>query len=209
MCSAGVSDTCGTATCGTTYGCAGGNVCNGQGTGAGNCAAAGGVGTTCYCDQMCTSGYICTSNVCTGNIVGFTITLPGQIAITAAEGGSATSNMEFNLTGGNTASNVNPCVTGGGTCQSSGTPIFVFTNTGTALLNWYTYLDTNMPTSMTLKGKTDNNPAGATTITTSGWLVASSIAASSSQNAWLWTDFSGAKVSDATSRTLKNNATQT
>jgi hypothetical protein len=62
---------------------------------------------------------------------------------------------------------------------------------------------------MTLKGKTDNNPAGATTITTSGWLVASSIAASSSQNAWLWTDFSGAKVSDATSRTLKNNATQT
>jgi len=208
MCS-GSADTCGTATCGTTYGCAGGNVCNGQGTGAGNCVAPAGNGTTCYCDAMCTTGYGCVSNACKGNIVGFTITLPGPLTIPAAEGGNATADIEFNLTGGNTASNVAPCLAGTSTCQTSGTPIFVFTNTGTATLNWYVYLDTALPASMTLKGDTDNNPSGATTITTAGWLVASSIAPSGSQNAWLWTDFSGATVSDVTSRTIKNNATST
>ncbi len=145
----------------------------------------------------------------TAQVVGFTITLPGQNPVDAAEEGNATADIEFNLTGGNTASNVAPCIAATSTCQTSGTPIFVFTNTGTATLSWYVYLDTNMPASMTLKGKTNNDPAGATTITTTGWLVASSIAPSNSQNAWLWTDFTGAKVSDATSRTLKNNATST
>ncbi|MCX6777169.1 MAG: hypothetical protein NTY73_04360, partial [Candidatus Micrarchaeota archaeon] len=140
-------------------------------------------------------------------VVGFTITLPGQIAIVAAEGGNATAGIEFNLTGGNTASNIDPCLAGTATCQTSGTPIFVFTNTGTVTLNWYVYLDTALPASMTLKGDTDNNPVGATTITTAGWPVASSIAPTGSQNAWLWADFSGASVDDATSRTLKNNAT--
>lgn len=142
--------------------------------------------------------------------MGFTITLPGPITVTAAEGSASTHDIEFNLTGGNTAGNVDPCVTGGGQCQTSETPIFVFTNTGTATLNWYIYLDTDMPASMTLKGDTDYNPSGATTITSSsGWLVASGIAPEGSQDAWLWTDFSEASVNDATSRTLKNNATST
>ncbi|NYZ78595.1 DNRLRE domain-containing protein [Candidatus Micrarchaeota archaeon] len=140
-------------------------------------------------------------------VISFTITLPGQSAITAAEGGNATADIEFNLTSGNTATNVLPCLAGTSTCQTSGTPIFVFSNTGSATLNWYIYLDSNTPAHITLKGKSDNSPAGATTITTGGWLVASSIAPSGSQNAWLWTDFSGASVDDATSRTLKNNAT--
>jgi hypothetical protein len=140
-------------------------------------------------------------------VISFTITIPGQSAITAAEGGNATADIEFNLTGGNTASNIAPCLAGTATCQTSGTPIFAFTNTGTATLNWYVYLDTALPASMTLKGDTDNNPVGAATVTTAGWLVASSIAPSGSQNAWLWTDFNGAKLSDATNRNLKNNAT--
>jgi len=140
-------------------------------------------------------------------VIGFTITLPGQIAIVAAEGGNATADIEFNLTGGNTASNVIPCLAGTATCQTDGVPIFQFDNTGTATLNWYIYLDTALPASMTLKGDTDNNSVGATTITTAGWQVASSIAPSGSQNAWLWTDFDGASVTDATNRNLINNAT--
>ena len=60
----GTTDTCNIATCGTTYGCAGGSVCNGQGTGAGNCVALGGTGATCYCPTMCTSGVCNASSKC-------------------------------------------------------------------------------------------------------------------------------------------------
>jgi hypothetical protein len=139
-------------------------------------------------------------------VVSFTITLPSQDPVYAAEGGNATADIEFNLTGGNTASNVVPCLAGTATCQDP-SPIFRFDNTGTATLSWYIYLDSNLPASMTLKGNTTNSPVGAATITSSGWLVASSIAPSGSQNAWLWTDFSGASVSDATDRNLISNTT--
>jgi len=142
-------------------------------------------------------------------VVGFTITLPSQDPVYAAEGGNATANIEFNLTGGNTATDVAPCLASTTTCQTDAIPIFQFTNTGSATLNWYIYLDSSLPASITLKGDTDSNPAGATTITTSGWLVASSIPASESRSAWLWADFNGASVSDATTRSLINNATST
>ncbi|MEM3556130.1 MAG: hypothetical protein QXF56_05410 [Candidatus Micrarchaeia archaeon] len=142
-------------------------------------------------------------------VVGFTITLPSQNPVYAAEGGNATADIEFNLTGGNTASNVVPCIALTLTCQEDGIPIFQFINTGTATLDWYIYLDTALPASITLKGDTDNNPSGATQITTSGWLVASGIAPTGSKDVWLWTDFNGASVSDATSRYLINNATVT
>jgi hypothetical protein len=158
---------------------------------------------------MCTSGYICDSNVCKGNIVGFTITLPGPLVTVAAEGGNATTDIEFNLTGGNTQTQVMPCLAGTLTCETSGTSIFEFTNTGTATLDWYIYLNATLPVSMTLKGNSTNSYIGAVTITQSGWLVASSIAPSISKNAWLWTDFNGASVSDATNRSLISNTTST
>ncbi len=65
----GTGDTCGTKSCGTTngYGCTSPSVCNGLGTGGGNCVAKGGTGATCYCAGMCTSG-ACSGNpgVCQG-----------------------------------------------------------------------------------------------------------------------------------------------
>jgi hypothetical protein len=140
-------------------------------------------------------------------VVSFTITLPSQDPVYAEEGGNATADIEFNLTGGHTASNVIPCLALTLTCQTDGIPIFKFDNTGTATLDWYIYLNSALPASMTLKGDTDNTPSGATTITTSGWLVASSITPTSSQNAWLWADFSGAGISDATNRNLISNTT--
>jgi hypothetical protein len=65
MCS-GTGDTCGTATCGLTYGCTAGNVCNGQGSGSSSyCVAKGGTGTTCYCNTMCTTS--CCGTSCSGS----------------------------------------------------------------------------------------------------------------------------------------------
>lgn len=61
----GSGDTCSAKACGTTngYGCASPNICTGQGTGAGNCTAPAGIGSTCYCDAMCTIGK-CIGNTC-------------------------------------------------------------------------------------------------------------------------------------------------
>ena len=54
---------CGTSTTGNNA-CASPSVCSGQGTGGANCAAPGGVGSTCYCDQMCSVG-TCIGSLCT------------------------------------------------------------------------------------------------------------------------------------------------
>lgn len=63
MCNGG-ANTCGTATCGSTYGCSPApNVCDGQGT-TGHCAAPVGAGSTCYCQAMCLSGLTCTASKC-------------------------------------------------------------------------------------------------------------------------------------------------
>ena len=87
MCS-GSADTCGTATCGLTYGCAGGSICDGVGTGAGHCLATFGTGAACNCSAQCTSG-VCTGNLCQAKYQSST-NLCGYYTGTSSSCGSAT-----------------------------------------------------------------------------------------------------------------------
>ncbi|MBN1385666.1 hypothetical protein JW968_01670 [Candidatus Woesearchaeota archaeon] len=144
-----------------------------------------------------------TYNVTVTPVLSFTITLPGQSPVLSNTSAPypTTGVMFFNATGYNSPNTV-PCVGESTDCQNDTLPFFQFQNTGSIALNWSLYLNASMPANIVLKGDTDNDPTGATTITTTPWITYSNIATSETRDVWMWVDFNGVTVSDTTNRTL-------
>jgi len=127
----------------------------------------------------------------------FNLTLPGldPIESSKTKPGTLSTPIEFNASH-STDYVVNPCVSGynclPGYKQDSSTPIFIFTNTGNVAEKWNISLSEPLPTYIKLFGDTDSDPAGATEITTSGWVVSDNIPIGSSVEVWLWANFTQA-----------------
>ncbi|MBD3319214.1 hypothetical protein GF342_04870 [Candidatus Woesearchaeota archaeon] len=136
-------------------------------------------------------------------VVGFTLTLPSETAVSASSGGAATTSIEFVSTTGDDQ-NVNAKVSGGAT-QASGSPIFQYDNTGTVDLDITVSLDSDLPSCMTLRG--DTTYSGADTgdeITSSSdtEVVADFAPSAGAQDWYMKTDFTGCTASDGVTRTL-------
>ncbi len=119
----------------------------------------------------------------------FTVTLPEGVT-----------SIWFNATS-KTQSNVN------GTGQNSTVPLIQITNSGNVALDFFWALNTSTPAGVTLKADTDNDPTGATNITTTATKIVSALGAGNSQNIWHWADFSNAAPMSA-ARTLSVNTSQ-
>lgn len=83
----------------------------------------------------------------------FTVTLPGGPANTNS---TYSSDIEFNASSNN-AKNVTPCVAGGGSCQTSTTPIFLYTNTGNVNLNFTVQLSSNVTNTSVIMGSSNSS----------------------------------------------------
>ena len=121
----------------------------------------------------------------------FTVTLP--IGYTYAF---------FNLTGVAGASTQTNYAPEG---QSSEQEFYNITNTGNVNLDVKTKIDATFSNSI-LKYDTDNNPTGATEITTSFVTIQSGLQPNNSVNVWLWMDFNHTAAQD-TNKTLEINVT--
>ncbi len=140
------------------------------------------------------------------SLVAYTLTLPGQSAVSASGGGAPTTAIEFNTTTG-TDTDVNAKVVGG-TVQSDGVPIFQFDNTGTVPLNISVVLDSNTPACIAMTGATTYAAAG-TQITTSNLVVLNNYGPSDAVQDWyMKADFTACGASDTTTRTLTSNGVQ-
>ncbi len=94
--------------------------------------------------------------------------------------------MWFNFTnigGGNSQSDV------GALGQTSVTPALTIQNTGNVPIDIDISCDGAFGTGITLKWDEDNNPTGATTITTSPVEFVANLVATDTKNIWLWMDF--------------------
>lgn len=140
-------------------------------------------------------------------VVGFSLTLPGQSAISANSTGAPTTAIVFNSTTG-TDSNVDAVVQGG-TAQSNGTPIFVYDNTGTVNLNMSVYLDSNTPACINMTGATTYASAdnGAALSTAPVIVVTNYGPAAGTQDWYMKADFA-ACTQGQTSRTLTSEGVQ-
>jgi len=124
----------------------------------------------------------------------FNLKLPGidPIESSGTKPGTATTPLEFNATS-KTDYNVVPCVYGygcsSGYIQDAMIPIFNFTNTGTTAEKWNISLSQALPPYIHLYGDTDNSRAGATEITTSGWIAVENVPVGEYREVWLWVDF--------------------
>ena len=119
----------------------------------------------------------------------FTITLP-----------SGQTQAFFNATS-KSSTNVNA------SGQNATVGFLYVTNTGNVALDFYSIVTSAQPTGVILKSDIDNNPTGATTITTSLTQVISALGTSNSQYVWLWVDYSNA-LPMTEQRTLSVNSSQ-
>ncbi len=89
--------------------------------------------------------------------------------------------------------------------QDGTTPALRVTNDASIACDISVKLMTDAPSGATLKGDTDNNPVGATTIPTdpSTYVACSAVAASGTCDIWLWTDYLDAGLLLDVSRTLR------
>ncbi|MBN1385665.1 hypothetical protein JW968_01665 [Candidatus Woesearchaeota archaeon] len=140
--------------------------------------------------------------------IAFTLTLPGQVAVESTGGGAATTDIEFNSTSG-TEFNISACVVGG-TCQSDGTPIFQYNNTGTVTINLSVALNTALPACMSLTGAQTFTGAesGGSAMSTTPVAVQNNFAAGNGVVWYMAADYSGCTYTDSTTRTITTNGTQ-
>ncbi|MEM4255269.1 MAG: hypothetical protein QXR53_02980 [Candidatus Norongarragalinales archaeon] len=154
----------------------------------------------------------------------FTVTLPGQGAVssnsTQNPNSPPTANIEFNASS-STVNNVVPCVTGG-SCQSgegpSGTPIFQYDNTGNVNISIQLIFNSTLPSGVTVRANSswDNGgvsngtafagdrPVNATENTTLGtnidWNAASFL------NVYMYANFSAVVGGTRTTRLLNHTS---
>jgi hypothetical protein len=91
----------------------------------------------------------------------------------------------FNITavGHHTQEDVNA------TGQSAGTPALAIENQGNVPINLTINISIALSSGLTLKWDGDNDPSGATEVTTSPVQFQENLAVSSTKNVWLWMDF--------------------
>lgn len=143
------------------------------------------------------------------SLVSYTLTLPGQTAVTANSSGAPTPDIEF-VSANGTASDVNPRVYGTETYQNSSSPIFQFDNTGTINLNISVVLSGATPACITHTGATTYGAAGSgPTIGTSNVSVVNDYTpAAAAQDWYMMADFSACTSGDTTTRTLTSYGVQ-
>lgn len=144
-----------------------------------------------------------TVNFNVATLVAYTLTLPGESAVSATGPGAATTAIEFNSSTG-TAQDVHAKVVGGAS-QSEGTPIFSFDNTGTVDINLSVILDSNTPACIALRGATTAAGANASTpINSTGntTVVNNFTPAAGTQDWYMKADFTACTASDSASRTV-------
>ena len=93
------------------------------------------------------------------------------------------------------------------TGQTSGTSFWTITNDGDISMDINISINQTLPGTISFKLDTDNDPSGATTITTASQLLCSSIPTSSSCTLWGWADYVAA-TAQTTDRDMLINATQ-
>ena len=93
------------------------------------------------------------------------------------------------------------------TGQTSGTSFWTITNDGDVSMDINISMNQTLPGTISFKLDTDNDPTGATTITTTSQLLCSSVAVSSSCTLWGWADYNVA-VAQTAERALLLNSTQ-
>jgi len=132
----------------------------------------------------------------------FTVTLPGQSAITALGGGAATSNIEFNSTTG-TDTCVDPCIASTATCQADGTPIFKINNTGTVNINVSVNFTASPPTCVKVGGSITSRAASCTgtLVDTTPVTVGNNLAPANQLSWYEQANFTGCTSADTTSKT--------
>lgn len=91
----------------------------------------------------------------------------------------------FNLTASGHHTEYNVSASG----QDSGTPAIAIENQGNVPINLTIKINTSVSVGMTLKWDDDNNPAGATAVTTGEVQIEINLGVSASENIWLWMDF--------------------
>lgn len=136
------------------------------------------------------------------SVEAFTVTLPGQSAVSATTGGAATADIEFNSTTG-TDTCVDPCVASTTNCQSAGTPIFLVQNTGTVNLALTVNFTASLPSCIKVAGSSASRAAACTgsLIGTSPVTISASLAPANSVNWWEAANFTSCVASDSTTRT--------
>ncbi len=142
------------------------------------------------------------------SVVSFTLTLPGETAVTSTPAGAPTTAIEFNSTTG-TDANVNARVVGGSSQTiNPGVPIFVYDNTGTVNLNISVYLNSTLPACITLKGGNTNSTI-TTPISTTNVSVATNFGPNDPTVDWyMQADFTACTASDTTVKTLTSLGVQ-
>ncbi|MCX6777168.1 MAG: hypothetical protein NTY73_04355 [Candidatus Micrarchaeota archaeon] len=134
------------------------------------------------------------------SVESFTVTLPGESAVTATGGGAATHNIEFNSTDG-TDDCINARVTGG-TIQSDGTPIFIVENTGTVNIDVTVNFTVSPPACVKVGGATTFAGACAgSLIDTTAVTLQSGLTPTSSVNWYEKANFTACTSGDSTTRT--------
>lgn len=138
------------------------------------------------------------------SVEAFTVTLPGQSAVTATEGGAATANIEFNSTDGDDTC-IDPCIAATTTCQDAGTPIFLVENTGTVPLDLTVYFTSSPPSCIKVGGSSASRAAACTgtIIDTTPVTLANNLAVGNTANWWEAANFTGCVAADTTSRTQR------
>jgi hypothetical protein len=142
-------------------------------------------------------------------LVAYTLTLPGQSAVTANSSGAPTPDIQFSSPTG-TDTDVNPCVYSTAYCQNSSTPIFQFDNTGTVNLNLSVVLSSGAPSCINHTGATSYGGAGSgVQIGNANVTVVNSYTpAAAAQDWYMKADFSGCTAGDSTTRTLTSYGVQ-
>jgi hypothetical protein len=98
---------------------------------------------------------------------------------------SDTPNLWFNITALGHYNEDNVAASG----QSSGTPALAIENQGNVPINLTLKINASLTVGLTLKWDDDNNPSGATTITTGEVSIEVNLAVGTTKQIWLWMDF--------------------
>ncbi|QLJ53393.1 MAG: hypothetical protein Sv326_1218 [Candidatus Fermentimicrarchaeum limneticum] len=131
----------------------------------------------------------------------FTVTLPGQGAVTATTGGASTTNIEFNSTDG-TDNCVDPCIASSVTCQEAGTAIFVISNTGTVALDMSANFSASPPSCVKVGGSNTSRAAACTgaIIDTTPVTIIADLGPGLTANYWEAANFTACTSGDTTSK---------
>lgn len=142
------------------------------------------------------------------SVVAFTLTLPGQSAVTSNSTGAPTPDIEF-VSATGTSTDVDPCVyPSTAFCQNATTPIFEFDNTGTVDLNISVVLNSDPSACINHTGANTYGAAG-TVISTSNISVATDFTPAAAPVDWyMKADFTACTAGDSTTRTLTSSTVQ-